>query len=39
MLEGLKQNPTVLGIQKQYEMLPARDRLVLKIFGMGHIKG
>ena len=34
MLEGLKQNPTVLSVQKQYEMLPARDRLVLKIFGM-----
>jgi len=34
MFEGLKQNSTVLGLQKQYEMLPPRDRSVLKIFSI-----
>jgi general secretion pathway protein M len=31
MLEGLKQNPTLLNYRKQYEMLSTRDRLALKI--------
>jgi len=34
MFEGLKQNSAVLGLQKQYEMLPPRDRQVLTIFGI-----
>jgi len=31
MLESLKQNPALLNMRKQYEMLPQRDRLALKI--------
>jgi len=30
MINGLKQHPTLLLIRKQYEMLGARDRLILK---------
>jgi len=34
MLEGLKQNPIILDLQKQYEMLPVRDRGILKVAGI-----
>jgi len=33
MLEGLKQNSIILDLQKQYEILPLRDRHILKAFG------
>ncbi|MFT7185907.1 MAG: general secretion pathway protein M [Pseudohongiellaceae bacterium] len=33
MLKVLKQNAIILDLQKQYEMLPVRDRNILKIFG------
>ena len=33
MITLIKQNPTVLKALKQYEMLPSRDRLALKILG------
>jgi general secretion pathway protein M len=31
MLESLKQNPALLNMRKQYEMLPSRDRAALKL--------
>jgi len=34
MLEGLKQNSIILDLQKQYEMLPVRDRSILKVFSV-----
>jgi general secretion pathway protein M len=34
MLESLKQNASVLSMQKQYEAMPARDRLALKLLGV-----
>jgi len=34
MLEGLKQNSIILDLQKQYEMLPVRDRSILKVAGI-----
>jgi general secretion pathway protein M len=34
MLESLQQNPTLLNLRKQYEMLPQRDRLALKILSL-----
>jgi len=30
MFESIKQHPTLMGYRKQYEMLPAQDRLALK---------
>lgn len=34
MLESLKQNPALLNLRKQYEMLPQRDRLALKVLSV-----
>ena len=31
MFDSLKQNPNILSAQKQYEMLPSRDQLALKL--------
>ena len=31
MFDSLKQNPNILNAQKQYEMLPSRDQLALKL--------
>ena len=32
MLDKLKQHSVILDLQKQYEMLPVRDRSILKVF-------
>jgi len=34
MLDKLKQHSVILDLQKQYEMLPVRDRMILKTFGI-----
>jgi len=34
MLDALKQNSVILDVQKQYEMLPSRDRTILKVFSV-----
>jgi general secretion pathway protein M len=34
MLDGLKQHSVILDLQKQYEMLSARDRTILKVFSV-----
>ena len=34
MIEKLMQNPAILNAQKQYEMLPSRDRLALKVLAV-----
>lgn len=34
MLSKLKQSPAVLSAQKQFEMLPPRDRMALKLLGL-----
>jgi len=34
MFQGLMQHPTLLAYRKQYEMLPTRDRLALKVLAL-----